>query len=217
MGVYYKKIHKIAGINFLPRLTLAEYNNLTVKPEHWIRTDSPFDYSKTDIPKLTLTQYQDLAIKPKFWIRTDAPQSYTTISATQVDVTDSVSVKDYLDNLDATQVNYDSNNSVKDKIDEVATDSGWITLNQNHNVKYRKVGKQVQGVVSTQISEYTIFGALPQGFRPTENMLVYNAFTDISNGQSALLIVRANGSVEATNIKGTGSNYFSATLTYFVG
>lgn len=115
MGLYYKN-HRISGVNFLPRLTLAEYNNLTVKPEHWIRTDSPFDYSKTDVPKLTLAQYEDLAIKPKFWIRTDAPQSYTTISATQVDVTDSVSVKDYLDDLDATQVAYDNNTSVKEKL-----------------------------------------------------------------------------------------------------
>lgn len=119
MGVYYKRTHKIAGINFLPRLTLAEYNNLTVKPEHWIRTDSPFNYSKTDVPKLTLAQYQDLAIKPKFWIRTDAPESYTHMSATQVDMTDSVSVFDYLDDLNAEQVAYDSSNSVKDKIDEV--------------------------------------------------------------------------------------------------
>ena len=130
MGLYYKN-HRISGVNFLPRLTLSEYNNLTVKPEHWIRTDSPFDYSKTDVPKLTLAQYQDLAIKPKFWIRTDAPQSYTTISATQVDVTDSVSVKDYLDNLDATQVAYDSNTSVKEKIDDmvIATVTGTISAN----------------------------------------------------------------------------------------
>ena len=43
MGLYYKK-NKIAGLNFLPRLTLAQYNALTVKPEYWIRTDSPDSY-----------------------------------------------------------------------------------------------------------------------------------------------------------------------------
>ena len=45
MGLYYKK-QKIAGINFLPRLTLAEYNNLQTKPKYWIRTDTPSGYLK---------------------------------------------------------------------------------------------------------------------------------------------------------------------------
>lgn len=43
MGLYYKK-NKIAGINFLPRLTMAEYNNMEIKPQYWIRTDSPNSY-----------------------------------------------------------------------------------------------------------------------------------------------------------------------------
>lgn len=43
MGLYYKK-NRVSGINFLPRLTLAEYNNLQNKPKYWIRTDSPTSY-----------------------------------------------------------------------------------------------------------------------------------------------------------------------------
>lgn len=45
MALYYKK-KLIAGVNFLPRLTMAEYNNLTVKPEHWIRTDGNGSYAR---------------------------------------------------------------------------------------------------------------------------------------------------------------------------
>lgn len=47
MGLYYEK-KKIAGVNFLPRLTLAEYNNLEIKPRYWIRTDSPNSYLRID-------------------------------------------------------------------------------------------------------------------------------------------------------------------------
>ena len=42
--LYYKG-HKILGVNFLPRYTLAQYTALSVKPHYWIRTDAPFRYS----------------------------------------------------------------------------------------------------------------------------------------------------------------------------
>lgn len=193
MGLYYKN-HRISGVNFLPRLTLSEYNNLTVKPEHWIRTDSPFDYSKTDVPKLTLAQYQDLAIKPKFWIRTDAPQSYTTISATQVDVTDSVSVKDYLDNLDATQVAYEGNISVKEKID-------WTLLG---NFKFADSGTSFEGdwnltndvpASCNEICFYVTVGGGDVGYMPRNSMVIpysvfstYKVFYDFNIGTSRVYL-----------------------------
>lgn len=40
MSFYYKK-QLISGVNVPSEYTLAEYNNLTVKPQEWIRTDSP--------------------------------------------------------------------------------------------------------------------------------------------------------------------------------
>lgn len=42
--LYYKG-HKILGVNFLPRYTLAQYTALSVKPHYWIRTDAPFRYT----------------------------------------------------------------------------------------------------------------------------------------------------------------------------
>lgn len=36
----------LSGIAKVPRLTLAQYNALTVKPEFWIRTDAPESYKK---------------------------------------------------------------------------------------------------------------------------------------------------------------------------
>jgi hypothetical protein len=182
MGLYYKN-HRISGVNFLPRLTLSEYNNLTVKPEHWIRTDSPFDYSKTDVPKLTLAQYQDLAIKPKFWIRTDAPQSYTNISATQVDVTDSVSVKDYLDDLNATQVSYSNGVSVKDKIDELDYSSDTSSSNMFILKKQGKVANcfLVWGNIQFQSDGFTLTATLPNGYKPSVDVSIV---TKVYNGSA---------------------------------
>ena len=42
----YKDGKPISGINSVPRLTLAQYNALSVKPEFWVRTDAPEDYGK---------------------------------------------------------------------------------------------------------------------------------------------------------------------------
>lgn len=36
----------LSGINSIPRLTLAQYNALNVKPEFWVRTDAPESYKK---------------------------------------------------------------------------------------------------------------------------------------------------------------------------
>ena len=42
----YKDGKPISGLNSVPRLTLAQYNALTTKPEFWVRTDAPEDYGK---------------------------------------------------------------------------------------------------------------------------------------------------------------------------
>ena len=42
----YKDGNPVSGINSIPRLTLAQYNALTVKPEVWIRTDAPESYKR---------------------------------------------------------------------------------------------------------------------------------------------------------------------------
>lgn len=36
----------LSGLNSIPRLTLAQYNALNVKPEFWVRTDAPESYKK---------------------------------------------------------------------------------------------------------------------------------------------------------------------------
>lgn len=45
MALYYDGV-QIAAVNFIPRMTLAEYNSLQIKPDYWIRTDSPDSYKK---------------------------------------------------------------------------------------------------------------------------------------------------------------------------
>ena len=42
----YKDGNPVSGINSIPRLTLAQYNALNVKPEFWVRTDAPESYKK---------------------------------------------------------------------------------------------------------------------------------------------------------------------------
>ena len=42
----YKDGNPISGLNSIPRLTLAQYNALNVKPEFWVRTDAPESYKK---------------------------------------------------------------------------------------------------------------------------------------------------------------------------
>ena len=42
----YKDGNPVSGLNSIPRLTLAQYNALTVKPEVWIRTDAPESYKR---------------------------------------------------------------------------------------------------------------------------------------------------------------------------
>lgn len=42
----YKDGNPVSGLNSIPRLTLAQYNALNVKPEFWIRTDAPESYKK---------------------------------------------------------------------------------------------------------------------------------------------------------------------------
>lgn len=51
MALYYNGI-MVSGINFTPRLTLAEYNALEVKPDYWIRTD----VSSSDIDKIPASE-----------------------------------------------------------------------------------------------------------------------------------------------------------------
>ena len=46
MANLYYKGKLISGIAKIPRLTLSDYNALTVKPEVWIRTDAPESYKK---------------------------------------------------------------------------------------------------------------------------------------------------------------------------
>lgn len=36
----------VSGLNSIPRLTLAQYNALNVKPKFWVRTDAPESYKK---------------------------------------------------------------------------------------------------------------------------------------------------------------------------
>jgi len=42
----YKDGNPVSGLNSIPRLTLAQYNALNVKPEFWVRTDAPESYKK---------------------------------------------------------------------------------------------------------------------------------------------------------------------------
>lgn len=42
----YKDGNPVSGLNSIPRLTLAQYNALNVKPDIWIRTDAPESYKK---------------------------------------------------------------------------------------------------------------------------------------------------------------------------
>ena len=42
----YKDGNPVSGLNSVPRLTLAQYNALTTKPEFWVRIDAPEDYGK---------------------------------------------------------------------------------------------------------------------------------------------------------------------------
>lgn len=42
----YNNGNPVSGLNSVPRLTLAQYNALNVKPEFWIRTDAPESYKK---------------------------------------------------------------------------------------------------------------------------------------------------------------------------
>lgn len=43
---YYMDGNPVSGLNSIPRLTLAQYNALNVKPEFWVRTDAPESYKK---------------------------------------------------------------------------------------------------------------------------------------------------------------------------
>ena len=42
----YENGKPVSGLNSIPRLTLAQYNALNVKPEFWVRTDAPESYKK---------------------------------------------------------------------------------------------------------------------------------------------------------------------------
>ena len=52
--LYYKG-KLISGIAKIPRLTLNDYNALTVKPEVWIRTDAPESYKKITASDVSFT------------------------------------------------------------------------------------------------------------------------------------------------------------------
>lgn len=43
---FYQDGKPVSGLNSIPRLTLAQYNALNVKPEFWVRTDAPESYKK---------------------------------------------------------------------------------------------------------------------------------------------------------------------------
>lgn len=80
----YKDGNPVSGLNSIPRLTLAQYNALNVKPEFWVRTDAPESYKKLSADQVsydsnntvkdkidTLIKYVDVEI-------TTTPNQYVT-------------------------------------------------------------------------------------------------------------------------------------------
>ena len=49
----YKDGNPVSGLNSIPRLTLAQYNTLNVKPEVWIRTDAPESYKRLSADEIS--------------------------------------------------------------------------------------------------------------------------------------------------------------------
>lgn len=54
-----------------------------------------------EVPHMTLAQYNTLTNKPDVWVRTDAPDSDRGISASDVEYSTGVSVKDKIDSVNA--------------------------------------------------------------------------------------------------------------------
>lgn len=73
----YKDGNPVSGLNSIPRLTLAQYNALNVKPEFWVRTDAPESYKKLSADQVSYDS--DNTVKDKI---DNKVISYVDVTAT---------------------------------------------------------------------------------------------------------------------------------------
>lgn len=79
----YKDGNPVSGLNSIPRLTLAQYNALNVKPKFWIRTDAPESYKKLSADQVSYDEnntvedmIDDIADIQTYEFAYSTPQNY---------------------------------------------------------------------------------------------------------------------------------------------
>lgn len=87
---FYNNGNPVSGLNSIPRLTLAQYNALNVKPEFWVRTDAPESYKKLSADQVSYDSNNTVEDKieelEQFWNASGSNCTDTTLTISLVKI-----------------------------------------------------------------------------------------------------------------------------------